>query len=848
MRSVCKEHNTGFIDVFNPTHTAMQAGSKAKPLTFNGVHLTKDGYKLFAKHLYRGMFDETPGDINPKVNQAVKDKNDHFFQRYRTLNAYYIYGGRKKPYGVVNFPRELEKLDQMIQNRDQKIWDLAAGKDVPQKVDDSNTAQLPKITGNRAINKWMSPENERKAFKLDPRFEINCFASEEDFPELACPIQIRWDSKGRLWVSCSTTYPQVKPGEKVNDKLIILEDIDGDGKADKSSVFADNLRIPLSFDFGDGGVYVSEQPHLTFIKDTNGDGKADFRRIVLTGFGTEDSHHALHDFTWTPDGDLIFRESIFHHSQVETPYGTVRVRESGFFKFTPDTQRLTAFGSYRSTNPWGLTFDKWGWHQGSHPVFAAAVHAKNAPYPNIHVPAGKYIKAYSGTCGQEFIYNPHFPEELQGHFIRVRYKPTNEIELHKWAEKDSHFIEQKQTPLLRSTNLSFIPVDVRFGPRGALYVCDWYNPVKGHMQYSLRDTRRDKTSGRIWRITAKNHPLLKAPKIHSQPIPQLLEHLKSYEYRTRYWAKRELRERDPDEVKTYLDTWVSKLDPNAPQYDHHRLEALWLYRSIRKPNLDLLNALLQSKNHHARAKATEQIRYTHAQMQSPTATLKKMSADPSGLVRLEAIIAASYVDSREAVDVVLTAIKHPMDNYLTMAARMSLDALSPHWKKDQKLIQNPHNDLMHFMVMSEPNNFGKVRKQRVTGKDRAFDRKNPTTIKIETEPERLLYTNTEFKVKAGTPVKVIFHNPDVTPHNLVFVKPGTETEVGLAANEMAKEPDGLKKGFIPNTKSILWHTPMLNQHETHTLRFMAPKQPGRYPYICTFPGHWLVMKGVMIVE
>ena len=157
----------------------------------------------------------------------------------------------------------------------------------------------------------MTAAEELKAFKIDDRFEVNLFAGEEEFPEIAAPIQMRWDSQGRLWVSCSTTYPHVYPGNEPNDKLVILEDTDGDGRADKSTVFADNLHMPLSFEFGDGGVYVSEMPHLTFIKDTDGDGKADFRQQLLTGFGTEDSHHALHDFAWTPDGDLIFRENRF---------------------------------------------------------------------------------------------------------------------------------------------------------------------------------------------------------------------------------------------------------------------------------------------------------------------------------------------------------------------------------------------------------------------------------------------------------------------------------------------------------------------------------------------------------
>ncbi len=212
-------------------------------------------------------------------------------------------------------------------------------------------------------------------------------------------------------VSERTTAPHTYPGKEPRDRLVILEDTDGDGKADKSTIFAEDLHVPLSFEFGDGGVYVSEQPHLTFLKDIDGDGKADVHRVVLTGFGTEDSHHAIHDLTWTPDGSLIFRESIFHHSQVETPYGPVRLQNSGWFRFDPATQRLTTFGSYPSTNPWGVTFDDWGRHVASHPVFAEAFHAVDPAYPLQH-PAPKGLQAYSGTCGHEFVDFATFPKEL----------------------------------------------------------------------------------------------------------------------------------------------------------------------------------------------------------------------------------------------------------------------------------------------------------------------------------------------------------------------------------------------------------------------------------------------------
>ena len=319
---LAKSCRTGFVDVFQPTRAAMKTADANSRLTFNGVHLNEAGYRIFAEQLFRGMFSETAPEPRAEIKTAVEDKNRQFFRRYRALNAYYIYGGRAEPYGVVNFPGELQKFDELVANRDRHLIALAQGQ--PSTLDDANTTKLPAITGDRPINEWLEAGEELKAFNIDPRLEVNLFASEAQFPDLAKPIQMRFDSRGRLWVSCSTTYPQVIPGEEPNDKIVILEDTDHDGRADKCSVFATGLHIPLSFELGDGGVYVSEQPHLTFLKDTDGDGKAHHRELVLTGFGTEDSHHSLHDITWSPEGDLIFRESIFHHSQVETPHGPVR--------------------------------------------------------------------------------------------------------------------------------------------------------------------------------------------------------------------------------------------------------------------------------------------------------------------------------------------------------------------------------------------------------------------------------------------------------------------------------------------------------------------------------------------
>ena len=214
-------------------------------------------------------------------------KTPQYFRRYRPVNSFYYTGGRNGSYGYLDFLPAMRNFDIMVGNRDQWIWGIAQGIKIERS--DANVPPLPETKASRGANEWMTAAEELKAFDIDPRFEVNLFAGEEQFPEIACPIQMRWDARGRLWVSCSTTYPHVYPGNEPNDKIVILEDTDGDGKADKSSVWAEDIHIPLSFEFGDGGVYVSEEPHLSFLKDTNGDGKANFpragpHRIWLRGF------------------------------------------------------------------------------------------------------------------------------------------------------------------------------------------------------------------------------------------------------------------------------------------------------------------------------------------------------------------------------------------------------------------------------------------------------------------------------------------------------------------------------------------------------------------------------------
>ena len=185
--------------------------------------------------------------------------------------------------------------------------------------------------------------------------KVNLFASEKEFPELAKPVQMPFDTKGRLWVAVWPSYPHWKPKEEMNDKILIFEDTNGDGKADKMTVFADHLHCPTGFEFYNGGVLVAQAPDLMFLKDTDGDDKADLRVRVLHGLDSADTHHTSNSFALDPGGALYFQEGTFHHTQVEIalrPAAALRQRRRLPLRAAhPEVRRLRHLRLRQSARP-----------------------------------------------------------------------------------------------------------------------------------------------------------------------------------------------------------------------------------------------------------------------------------------------------------------------------------------------------------------------------------------------------------------------------------------------------------------------------------------------------------------
>src|SRR5262249_46567544 len=403
-------------------------GESNQPLTINGVHLNEAGNKLLAQIIDRALFGGGPvretADLE-KLRQAVRDKNFYWFNRYRTVDGYSIYGGRADLTFVngqtnrVVMQREMEVLDVMTANRDQRIWAVAQGKDL--KVDDSNTPPfIPVLTnkpgpGPNGTHIYLDGEEAISKMTVAKGMKINLFASEQEFPELCDPVQMAFDARGRLWVAVWPSYPHWKPKDEMNDKILIFEDTKGTGKADKMTVFADRLHCPTGFTFWNGGVLVAQAPDLMFLKDTKGTGKADLRVRVLGGLDSADTHHTSNSFVMDPGGAIYFQEGTFHHTQVETPYGPpVRCANAGVFRYEPRTQKFDAYVTFGFANPHGHVFDHWGQDfvtdgTGAQP-YHAALFSGHLDFPQKHAHPPQVYQQRTRPCpGTVVLSSRHCP-------------------------------------------------------------------------------------------------------------------------------------------------------------------------------------------------------------------------------------------------------------------------------------------------------------------------------------------------------------------------------------------------------------------------------------------------------
>ncbi|MGK6352826.1 PVC-type heme-binding CxxCH protein [Parapedobacter sp. DT-150] len=537
------------------------------------------------------------------------------------------------------------------------------------------------------------PRNELESFHIEEGFEVTLFASE---PLVAKPIQMNWDAQGRLWIISSTAYPLSKTGEEANDKVFILEDTDGDGVADKSTVFAEGLVQPTGVLPGDGGVYVANATEILHLSDTDGDGKADTRKRILSGFGTGDTHHLIHTFRWGPEGRLYFNQSIYIHSHVETPWGIRRLEGGGVWKLEPQTLELDVYAK-GLVNPWGLRFDQYG---QSFLTDGAGEEGINYAFPGatfLASPGAEEIlrglnPGQPKHSGLEVVSGRHLPESWAGSLITNDFR-ANRVNRFQLEEQGSGYVSKQMPDLLWTDHVAFRPVDISVGPDGAIYVADWYNPIIQHGEVDFYDPRRDRERGRIWRITAKKKSLVKKPKLIGASVENLLDALKEPEMWTRGQARQLLKEKGAEAVAAPLQKWIDKLDNKHDDYERLKLEALWVSQAIDAYNGPLLESLLRAQSHEVRSAALRALQLWHKKADNLDAVLQKAVNDTHPQVRLEAVIALRVLNNAAAARTALDVLGQPMDEFLNFALWQTLRQLEPEWlaslKNDPEYFGSP---------------------------------------------------------------------------------------------------------------------------------------------------------------
>ncbi|MBM3875546.1 MAG: azurin [Verrucomicrobia bacterium] len=691
MDEVAKANHVPMVNLFTISQAAYARAAKARQsLTFNTAHLTEAGDKAIAPDIFRALFGQSPptGRLD-KLRDAILDKNAEWHARYRTVDGFNVYGGRsalaftpgkagfkqnernpEAPY-ISNYQTmqdEMKQRDLKTENRDRRVWAVAKGLDI--KVDDSN---LPPVRMLPASNKpdikpFLSGEDTIKHITVAKGLKITLVADEVRFPDLVSPVQMAFDTRGRLWVAAWPSYPELRPTDRVKDKLLVFE-LGADGKASKVSTYLDGLNCPTGFQFHKDGVLAMQAPDLWFVRDTNGDGKADWKERVLMGIDSADSHHTANSMCYGPGGDTFLSDGVFHRTQVETLDGPVRNTDGAIFRYEPFTHKFERYVPYGFANPHGRVFDYWGNDfitdaTGNANYFGPAF-SGHIDFPAKHGNLKKFWNNPSRPCpGTAILSSRHFPDEFQGNFLNINVIGFQGIYRAKFSEDGAGIKGESLEHLLQGDNAmipNFRPICAAVAPDGSLYFCDWAKELIGHMQHHIRDPHRDKTHGRIYRITAEGRPLLPVVKIDGQPVEALLNALKTPEDDVRTRAKIELSKHDTAKVVAAVRKWADALDKSDKEYEHHMMEALWVHQWHNVVNEPLLKRMLRSTDPRARAAATRVLCYWRDRVTDPLTLLAAQAADAHPRVRLEAIRACSFFKTSKAAEVALGALEKEAD-------------------------------------------------------------------------------------------------------------------------------------------------------------------------------------------
>ena len=533
---------------------------------------------------------------------------------------------------------------------------------------------------DRPPNEPYAPEEAARRMTVPEGFKVEVVASE---PDIVNPVAMTIDERGRFWITESLEYPRHAAGPG-RDRVKIVEDTDGDGKADRFTVFADGLNIPSGIAVGHGGVWVANAPDILFLRDTDGDGKADTREVVVTGFGRADTHELPNSLTWGPDGWLygwngVFNESVITHKGKEHRF------TCAIFRIHPKTRDFEIFCEGTS-NPWGIAWNDDGeafssacvidhlWHLSESNYY----HRQGGPYPPFtwyspSIVGHRHYKA--AYCGIHYFDSPAYPEKYRGKLFMGNIH-AGAINVDALGRNGSTYRGEPGPDFLTANDAWFMPVVQKTGPDGSLYILDWYDRYHCYQDANRDPAGIDRLKGRLYRVRYGDTPRVPAFDLAKVQETTLIYHLRDPNVYYRDTAQRLLTERgDQPGTRRLLGSIVAR--KNVPR--RGRMHALWALVGSGPLDLPLHLKLLADEDPGFRAWGVRAAGNQHRVDPPVREAVAALVADPDPAVRLQVAIAARKVEGLDPIGLLVESL-----------AKAGDDPLIPHvaWQNLHPLLED----------------------------------------------------------------------------------------------------------------------------------------------------------------
>jgi putative membrane-bound dehydrogenase-like protein len=863
--SFCFQNSPEYINMVGGQFKEHKTGTFAATI-IDAKHPVMKGVNAFSTWDETYVHDKIAKDIHVLTERVEGSHHEPYtwVKNYGKGKVFYTaYGHDQRSWKNPEFLRMLKNgILWSVNDAAKKDWNKLA-KPLPEYSD----AKLPnyeKRPGGFQLQAPLSAKESQLLTQVPVDFKVELFASE---PDITKPIAMAWDEKGRLWIVETIDYPNTVRDVKGEgqDRIKICEDTDGDGKADKFTVFADKLNIPTSITFANGGVIIAQAPDFIFLKDTDGDDKANIREKLISGWGTYDTHAGPSSLKYGLDNRIW---GTVGYSGFNGKVGEQRMKfGQGVYSFSSNGNNMEFLGG-TSNNTWGIGFSE------NNDVFISTANNTHSAFlgiPSLYLskigkPADQSVEKIDGhyamhvvtknlrqvdvhngftaAAGHNLYTARNFPKKYWNRIAFVN-EPTGRVVHEAILEPNgSGFREKDGWNFMASADEWFGPVQSEVGPDGAVWVLDWYNFIIQHNPTpegfengkgnAYINPLRDRTHGRVYKIVSRNATASKIKSLDKKDPKSLISGLESDNMFWRTTAQRLIVEGGDKQIapalyKLIRDKKVDELGINAPA-----IHALWTLKGLglfEGDNSEAFSVAVEALNHPSSGVRKAALQVLPNNSASLAAILKAGLLSDSNLnTRLAAVLRISELPAAPTLVSTLQAAEklsqNSEDKWLGTAFTIALKRHMPTAVADSD-----------------------VGKKTASGSAAA---KSPVAkvdqvIKISPIVNAMKFDLKTFTVKAGSTVEVVFKNIDFMQHNLLILQKGSIDKVGAASDKLAQDPKGAALQYVPRMPEVLFHTALVNPEGSETLRFKVPAAAGNYPYICSFPGHWRIMNGIMKV-